>query len=299
MSPPCCSPWKRPQTLNDALSNMQHGTYIAPSRQTLTAFLNQWVEGTRTEPALTAWTAYRDIIRRWIKPQLGGTRLVELTPMEIKAWHAVLLDHGGACGRPLSLRFVQFAHRVLHRALADAVRTHGDKAAHQVPLTTHESQATAGPRLATPFAATTNVAVLNHTIVPARDKVAAATFMTEILGLDPPTSLGPFAVVQVSADTTLDFIDVDDEIVSQHYAFLVTESEFDEIFGRLRERDLPYWSDPGKNEPGQINGWDDGLGVYFDDPDGHLLEIITRPYGSGGTTASNPHPLIAPTLEPG
>ncbi len=108
--------------LNDALSSIQHGTYVAPSRQTLTAFLDQWIEGARTELALTAWTAYRDIIRRWIKPTLGGKRLVELTPMEIKAWHGDLLDHGGARGRPLSVRSVQFAHRVLHRALADAVR---------------------------------------------------------------------------------------------------------------------------------------------------------------------------------
>ncbi len=92
--------------LNDALSSVQHGAYVAPSRQTLTSFLEQWVEGTRTELALTAWTAYRDIIRRWIKPHLGGKRLVELTPMEIKAWHAVLLDHGGARGRPLSVRSV-------------------------------------------------------------------------------------------------------------------------------------------------------------------------------------------------
>jgi len=78
------------------VSSVQHGTYVAPSRQTLTSFLEQWVEGTRTELALTAWTAYRDIIRRWIKPHLGGKRLVELTPMDVKAWHGELLDHGGA-----------------------------------------------------------------------------------------------------------------------------------------------------------------------------------------------------------
>jgi catechol 2,3-dioxygenase-like lactoylglutathione lyase family enzyme len=142
------------------------------------------------------------------------------------------------------------------------------------------------------------MAVLNHTIVAAHDKDAAATFMTEILGLGPPRLLGPFAVVHVSDDTTLDFIDADAEIVSQHYAFLVSETEFDEIFSRIRERNLPYWADPGKNERDRINGWDDGRGLYFDDPNGHLLEIITRPYGSGGTTASEPHPLVAPVLKP-
>ena len=95
---------------------------MAPSRQTLGAFLDTWIEGVRNELALTSWTGYRDMIRRWIKPHLGGKRLVELTPMEVKAWHGALIDHGGVGGRPLSVRSVQYAHRVLHRALADAVR---------------------------------------------------------------------------------------------------------------------------------------------------------------------------------
>jgi integrase len=108
--------------LNDALSGILHGTYVAPSRQTLGAFLDIWIDGARHELAVTSWTGYRDMVRRWIKPHLGGKRLVELTPMEIKAWHGALLDHGGVGGRPLSVRSVQYAHRVLHRALADAVR---------------------------------------------------------------------------------------------------------------------------------------------------------------------------------
>jgi catechol 2,3-dioxygenase-like lactoylglutathione lyase family enzyme len=139
---------------------------------------------------------------------------------------------------------------------------------------------------------------LNHTIVAARDKNAAALFMTEILGLPPPSLLGPFAVVKVSDDTSLDFIDSDGEIVSQHYAFLVSEAEFDAIFARIRERRLRYWADPYRHESDQINTWDDGRGLYFDDPNGHLLEIITRPYGSGGTSVSRPHPLVAQMLEP-
>jgi catechol 2,3-dioxygenase-like lactoylglutathione lyase family enzyme len=137
---------------------------------------------------------------------------------------------------------------------------------------------------------------LNHTIVAARDKEAGALFLTEILGLPPPILLGPFAVVQVGGDTSLDFMETDDQIVSQHYAFLVSEIEFDEIFARIRDRGLPYWADPGRQQRDKINSWDDGRGLYFNDPNGHLLEIITRPYGSGGTTASHPHPLIAPKL---
>jgi hypothetical protein len=85
----------------------------------------------------------------------------------------------------------------------------------------------------------------------------------------------------------------DGEIVSQHYAFLVTEAEFDEIFARIRERHLPYWADPRLGQRDQINEWDGGRGVYFEDPNGHVLEALTRPYGSGGTTAARPHPLLA------
>lgn len=139
---------------------------------------------------------------------------------------------------------------------------------------------------------------LNHTIVAAYDRDASATFLTEMLGLSPPALLGPFAVVRVG-DTSLDYVGVDgDEIATQHYAFLVSEIEFDEIFARIRQRRLTFWADPHQQQSGEINGWDDGRGVYFDDPNGHLLEIITRPYGSGGTGASRPHPLVAQTLAP-
>lgn len=139
---------------------------------------------------------------------------------------------------------------------------------------------------------------LNHTIVAARGRDAAALFLTEILGLPPPTLLGPFAVVQVGDDTSLDYMEVDRDIASQHYAFLVSETEFDEIFGRIRQRRLPYWADPSQEQRDQINSWDDGRGLYFEDPNGHLLEILTRPYGSGGTTASRPHPLVARPVSP-
>jgi catechol 2,3-dioxygenase-like lactoylglutathione lyase family enzyme len=124
---------------------------------------------------------------------------------------------------------------------------------------------------------------LNHTIVRARDKHQSATFLSEILGLPAPEPFGPFLVVDAANGVSLDFIDDEgDSIPSQHYAFLVTEDEFDKIFGRIQERGLDYYADPGGRLKGEINHHDGGRGVYWADPDGHWLEIITRPYGSGG-----------------
>jgi catechol 2,3-dioxygenase-like lactoylglutathione lyase family enzyme len=123
---------------------------------------------------------------------------------------------------------------------------------------------------------------LNHTIVWCRDKQRSATFLTEILGRPAPTSFGPFLVVEVDNGASLDFHEMDGEIASQHYAFLIGEADFDNIYGRIRDRGLRHWADPGRTQPGEINRNDGGRGVYFEDPDGHLLEIITRPYGSGG-----------------
>jgi catechol 2,3-dioxygenase-like lactoylglutathione lyase family enzyme len=123
---------------------------------------------------------------------------------------------------------------------------------------------------------------LNHTIVWVRDRQETADFLVEILGLQPPTEYGPFLVVQVDNDVSLDVAHTDDEVHPQHYAFLVTESGFDEIFGRIRDRGLTYWADPGKRRAGQTNTNDGGRGVYWEEPGGHFLEIITRPYGSGG-----------------
>jgi len=122
---------------------------------------------------------------------------------------------------------------------------------------------------------------LNHTIVRARDKQSSARFFAEILGLPEPQPFGPFMTVHADNDVTLDFVDSDGAVPSEHYAFLVEEATFDEIFGRLREHDLPYWADPHHHRPGEINTRDGGRGLYFDDPNGHNLEILTRPYGSG------------------
>ncbi|MEO7837342.1 MAG: VOC family protein [Acidimicrobiales bacterium] len=122
---------------------------------------------------------------------------------------------------------------------------------------------------------------LNHTIVSARDSQVAATFMAELLGLPAPTRFDPFLCVETANGVTLDFIDADGDITTQHYAFLITEPEFDEIFGRIQARGLEHWADPARSQPNTINRADGGRGVYFEDPTGHLLEIITRPYGSG------------------
>jgi catechol 2,3-dioxygenase-like lactoylglutathione lyase family enzyme len=122
---------------------------------------------------------------------------------------------------------------------------------------------------------------LNHTIVSCRDQQRSAAFMTSILGLPPATRFGPFLVVEADNEVSLDFSQTSREIATQHYAFLVGEEEFDAAFGRIREQGLPYWADPGKTQSETVNDRDGGRGLYFEDPDGHLLEILTRPYGSG------------------
>lgn len=125
-------------------------------------------------------------------------------------------------------------------------------------------------------------AKLNHTIVHATDSRASAAFVAELLGFAAPTRYGPFQVVDTGNEVSLDFIDAAGDIAPQHYAFLVDDAEFDEVFGRIQERGLPYWADPGQTRRDEINHGDGGRGCYFEAPDGHLLEIITRPYGSGG-----------------
>ncbi|OGA08267.1 MAG: bleomycin resistance protein [Betaproteobacteria bacterium RIFCSPHIGHO2_12_FULL_69_13] len=122
---------------------------------------------------------------------------------------------------------------------------------------------------------------LNHTIVHARDKRASAEFYSELFGLARPKAFGPFLDVETANEVTLAFFETDEEIQVQHYAFLVSEKEFDAIFGRVKARGLSYWADPGRTRAGKINRNDGGRGVYFEDPSGNLLEIITRPYGSG------------------
>lgn len=121
---------------------------------------------------------------------------------------------------------------------------------------------------------------LNHTLVNVRDKHESAAFLVDILGLEPPTTYGPFLVVQTDNDVSLDFVDVD-EVHVQHYAFLVTEEEFDTIHARIVERGITYWADPFRRKANAWNTEDGGRGLYWEEPSGHLLELMTRPYGSG------------------
>ncbi len=122
---------------------------------------------------------------------------------------------------------------------------------------------------------------LNHTIVWCTDKERSSTFMTELFELPPARPFGMFAVVEVDNGVSLDFAEGDRDVKKQHYAFLVGEDDFTAIYGRIVERGLDHWADPGRRQAGEINRHDGGRGVYFQDPDGHLLEILTRPYGSG------------------
>jgi len=136
----------------------------------------------------------------------------------------------------------------------------------------------------------------NHTIVHSRDAQKSAVFLAEILGLPAPRPFGPFLVVDLEEGASLDFIDVGDHpLVAQHYAFLIGEDEFERVFARIRERGLSYWADPRKERSGEIYRHDGGRGLYFDDPDGHFLEVLTRPYGSGtpGALPASAGPLRA------
>jgi catechol 2,3-dioxygenase-like lactoylglutathione lyase family enzyme len=124
-------------------------------------------------------------------------------------------------------------------------------------------------------------AQLNHTIVWCRDKQRSSQFLAEMLGRPSPTSFGPFAVVDLDNGVSMDFHDTVEAIRPQHYAFLIGEGDFDDVLGRIHEKGLEHWADPACRRPGEINRNDGGRGVYFPDPDGHFLEVITRPYGSG------------------
>ena len=118
---------------------------------------------------------------------------------------------------------------------------------------------------------------LNHTIISVPDKLTSATFLAEILGLDPPTAFGPFLCVETANGVSLDYDDRSGSVPG-HYAFLVTEDEFDAIFTRVQKRGVRYWADPGHQRENQVNGH--GRGFYFEDPAGNNLEVLTRPYGT-------------------
>jgi catechol 2,3-dioxygenase-like lactoylglutathione lyase family enzyme len=121
----------------------------------------------------------------------------------------------------------------------------------------------------------------NRTIVWCKDKAVSAGFLANILGRPAPEPFGHFLVVKLDNGVSLDYMEKDSEISRQHYAFLIEEDEFDAVLGRIREAGLDYWADPAQSRQGEINHNDGGRGVYFPDPNGHLLEVITRPYGGG------------------
>jgi len=116
---------------------------------------------------------------------------------------------------------------------------------------------------------------LNHTIVPAKDKDAAAGFFAKIFGLTYDGPMSHFAPVRVNDELTLDF-DTADSFEPHHYAFHVSDDEFDAIFRRVQEAGIAWGSDPGNTTNRQLNSRKGGRGVYFRDPDGHMLELLTR-----------------------
>ncbi|WP_033222170.1 VOC family protein [Kitasatospora phosalacinea] len=121
---------------------------------------------------------------------------------------------------------------------------------------------------------------LNHTIVHARDNRESAEFFASLLNLEITAEWGPFIAVALSNGVTLDFATVPaDGITPQHYAFLVSEEEFDAAYARIRQRGVEHYADPQRKQPGTINRNDGGRGVYFMDPAGHAMELITVPYG--------------------
>jgi catechol 2,3-dioxygenase-like lactoylglutathione lyase family enzyme len=126
------------------------------------------------------------------------------------------------------------------------------------------------------------VVELNHTIVGVRDREQSAAFLAHILDLEVGTAWGPFLPVATSNGVTLDFATLrpDDPVRPQHYAFLVPEESFDGIFERIQAAGIEFWADPAQKLPGEINHNHGGRGVYFLDPSGHYLEVLTQPYES-------------------
>ena len=124
------------------------------------------------------------------------------------------------------------------------------------------------------------MAELNHTIVWCSDKQRSAAFLTDMLGLPPARPFLHFLVVDLKNGVSLDYYQKEGSVSPQHYAFLVSDEEFDAGCGRLKDRGLTYWSEPARSRPGEINLHFGGRGVYFADPDEHLMELITRPYGA-------------------
>ncbi|MFF6829764.1 VOC family protein [Streptomyces longwoodensis] len=126
---------------------------------------------------------------------------------------------------------------------------------------------------------------LNHTAVHASDRYLSAEFIAAILGLRVGAPFGPFLPVDLGNGVTLDYCEKRDEpIQSQHYAFLVPDGQFDAVLARLEAVGITYYADPAHTDPGRVNDLFGGRGAYFDDPDGHNMEIMTRPYARATTS---------------
>lgn len=121
-------------------------------------------------------------------------------------------------------------------------------------------------------------AAFNHTIIAARNSTESARFFRELLELSEAPSWGPFTNVQLADGVLLQFAEPPVDIQMQHYAFLLDDALFDRAYQRLRERGITHWADPQMRRPGEINTEHGGRGVYFKDPAGHAIELITRPY---------------------
>lgn len=132
----------------------------------------------------------------------------------------------------------------------------------------------------------------NHTIIASSDQERSALFLADVLNLPPPVRNGRFTVVELDNGVCMDFATQTGPITRQHYAFLVDESGFEHGMKRILALGLDYWADPKRTRPGEINHIDGGRGFYFRDPDNHLLELMTRPYG--GVESARPQGKTAP-----
>lgn len=122
-------------------------------------------------------------------------------------------------------------------------------------------------------------AQLNHTIVWCRDNVKSAGFLADVLGRPEPKTFHHFQIVQLDNGVSIDFMAKEGPVAMQHYAYLVDDATFDHGMARVGALGLTFWADPARSRAGEINHHDGGRGVYFQDPDGHLLELLTTPYG--------------------
>lgn len=122
------------------------------------------------------------------------------------------------------------------------------------------------------------MADLNHIIIPAKDKDISAEFLADLLGVHAEAQWGPFRPVRTGNGVTLDFVTSKD-VRTQHYAFLVSDAEFDSAFAKITKDGVAFYAHPNKSGPGEINTLYGGRGFYFEDPAGHLMELITKPYG--------------------